>query len=480
MGSNRMRGEEKIVNLEKVFNPRSVAIIGVSSNPRKLGYQCLKALLTDGYQGKIYPIHPQLKELMGIKVYNSLDEIRDSVDLAIIAVSAPKVPAVLKECIKKNIKAVIIISSGFKEIGEYGEELEKQLREIADKHDICIVGPNCLGAANLKANLNATFFPSFVKVKSGDISLISQSGGITGTLLYHAADLGVGIAKFISIGNRCNMDFADYIQYFYKDHETKVIGMFLEGTEDARRMYEVAKKVTKVKPILVYKAGKTETGIKGVKSHTGSLAGKTELYSAAFKQAGIIEVKSIRELIEAAKALSIVKYPPKNNRVAIITHTAGPSIVATDILEKEGIKLAKLSEETIRKIQSIMPFPIPITNPVDTLGFGYALPELYGKIAEQILADNSVDLLLAIYSPSFQDEIRTPAKELIEATKRREKQIIVSFNSPLIRKPKDVEALERNGIPVFFDPESAARATAKLVKYYTEVKSSEKNHQYTF
>ena len=232
-------------------------------------------------------------------------------DLAIIAVSAPKVPDIIKKCAKKNIKAVIIISSGFKEIGEYGETLEKQLKEIADKYGVCVVRPNCLGAANIRIGLNATFFPSFVKAKPGNISLISQSGGITGTLLYHAVDLGAGIAKFVSIGNRCNMDFADYIQYFYKDPETKVIGIFLEGTEDARRMYEVAKQVTKVKPILVYKAGRTETGVKGVKSHTGSLAGKIELYSAAFKQAGIIEVQSIRELIEAAKALSVAKYPPK-------------------------------------------------------------------------------------------------------------------------------------------------------------------------
>lgn len=168
-----MRGEEKIGNLEKVFNPESIAIIGVSSNPRKLGYQCLKALLTDGYQGTIYPVHPQLKELMGVKVYNSLDEIIGSVDLAIIAVSAPKVPDALRECAKKNIKAVIIISSGFKEIGEHGEILEKKIKEIANMHGICIIGPNCLGAANLRVNLNATFFPSFVKVKPGNISLIS-------------------------------------------------------------------------------------------------------------------------------------------------------------------------------------------------------------------------------------------------------------------------------------------------------------------
>jgi len=467
-----MREEEKIVNLEKVFNPRSVAIIGVSSNPRKLGYQCLKALLMDGYQGKIYPIHPKLKELMGVKVYNSLDEIKNSVDLAIIAVSAPKVPDILKKCAKKNIKAVIIISSGFKEIGEYGETLEKQLKEIAEKHGICVVGPNCLGAANIKTGLNATFFPSFVKAKPGNISLISQSGGITGTLLYHAVDLDAGIAKFVSIGNRCNMDFADYIQYFYKDPETKVIGIFLEGTEDARRMYEVVRQVTKVKPILVYKAGRTETGVKGVKSHTGSLAGKIELYSAAFKQAGIIEVQSVRELIEAAKALSVAKYPPKGSRVAIITHTAGPSIVATDILETRGCKLAKLSKETVKGIQSLLPFPIPITNPVDILGFGYATPELYGETVRKVLMDDNVDLLLAIYSPSFQPEIRVPAQEMIEAVKEYKKQIVAVLNSPLIKKPKEVFELENAGIPVFFDPESGARASATLVHYYTKIRST--------
>ena len=465
-----MRGEEKIGNLEKVFNPKSIAIIGVSSNPRKLGYQCLKALLTDGYQGTIYPVHPQLKELMGIKVYNSLDEIRGSVDLAIIAVSAPKVPDALRECAKKNIKAVIIISSGFKEIGEYGEILEKQIKEIADMHGICIIGPNCLGAANLRANLNATFFPSFVKVKPGNISLISQSGGITGTLLYHAVDLDAGVAKFVSIGNRCNMDFADYIEYFYRDPETKVIGIFLEGTEDARRMYEVAKKVTKVKPILVYKAGKTETGIKGVKSHTGSLAGKAELYSAAFKQAGIIEVQSIRELIEAAKALSVAKYTPKGNRVAIITHTAGPSIVATDILETYGCKLAKLSKETIEGIRSLLPFPIPITNPVDLLGFGYAIPELYGEVAKRVLTDDNVDLLLTIYSPSFQHEIRVPVKEMIEAFEECRKPIVAVLNAPVFKKPKEAENLEKAGIPVFFDPESGAKASAILIHYCTKIK----------
>jgi len=465
-----MRGEEKIRNLDKIFNPKSVAIIGVSNDPRKLGYQCLKALLMDGYQGKIYPVHPQLKELMGIKVYNSLDEIDDQIDLAIIAISAPNVPDVLKECAKKNIKGVIVISSGFKELGKQGEILEEQLKKIAEEHSICIVGPNCLGATNTKINLNATFFPSSVKVKSGSVSLISQSGGITGNLLYHAVDIGTGIAKFVSVGNRCNLDFADYIEYFYRDPETKVIGIFLEGTEDARRMYEIAKQVTKTKPILVYKAGKTKTGIKSVKSHTGSLAGRSELYSAVFRQAGIIEVQSIKELVEAAKALSVVKYPPKGNRVAIITHTAGPSIVATDILEARGCKLAELSKETIKNIQSLLPFSIPITNPVDMLGFGYAIPELYGEAVKRVLADNNVDFLLAIYSPSFQSEIRVPAKEMIEALEEYRKPIVAVLNAPISKKPKEAESLEKAGIPVFFDPESGAKASAILIYYYTKIK----------
>lgn len=266
------------------------------------------------------------------------------------------------------------------------------------------------------------------------------------------------------------MDFADYIEYFYRDLETKVIGIFLEGTEDARRMYEIAKRVTKVKPILVYKAGKSETGVRSVKSHTGSLAGKAELYSAAFKQAGIIEVQSIRELVEAAKVLSVARYSPKSNRVVIITHTAGPSMVATDILEAHGCVLAKLSEETIEGIRGLLPFPVPITNPVDLLGFGYAIPELYGKVIKKVLADDNVDLLLTIYSPSFQHEIRVPVKEVIEAFEEYRKPIVAVLNAPLSKKPEETEDLEKAGIPVFFDPESGARASAILMYYYAKIK----------
>ncbi|MHA1595550.1 MAG: acetate--CoA ligase family protein [Candidatus Baldrarchaeia archaeon] len=465
-----MERKIRILNcLDKLFNPKSVAVIGVSEEPRKLGYQCLKALLMDGYEGRIYPVHPRLKQLMGLRVYNSLDEIEDEIDLAVIAVSAPNVPDALMSCARKKIKCAIVISSGFKEIGGMGEDLERKIKEIAEKHKICIVGPNCFGAANLKAKLNATFGPGVLKLKPGNISIISQSGGMTGAILYHALDLDAGIAKFVSVGNRCNLDFADYIEYFYHDPDTKVIAIFLEGTEDARRFIEVAKRVTKSKPILVYKAGKTKTGTVGVKSHTGSLAGKPELYSAAFKQAGIIEVQSIRELIEGAKVLSIMKHPPRGNRVAVVTHTAGPSIVVSDILESRGCTIANLSDKTIEEIRKLLPFPIPISNPVDLLGFGYALPELYGETVKRVLADENVDLLITIYTPSFQPEIRVPAKEMVEAVREYQKPLIAVLIAPLSMKPEEVEYLENAGIPVFFDPESGARAATIAIHYYTRI-----------
>jgi len=449
---------------EPLFSPKSVAIIGASRSPVKLGYQSLKALLEAEYPGKIYPINPNAETVGKYKAYPSVLDVPDEIDLAVISLPSFEVLDAVKDCARKGVKGVVIFASGFKELDEQGAQMEKEIARVCNERGIKIIGPNTIGLMNSYSNLNASFGP-MGKLPRGDISIISQSGGMGTTLLSHLLELELGFSKFVGVGNRANVEVADVLLYLKEDPTTKVICIFLEGVEDARKLVQVAKEVAEEKATLICKVGKTEVAARAAFSHTGSLAGSYELYRAAFAQAGILEVIEPSELVDAAKAISILP-PAKGEKVALVTHTAGPSLVITEVLERYGIKLSVLSEETKKLVQEAMPVNITVQNPCDLLGVAYVIPELYGVVGRILLEDSDVNALIAVYTPSFQPEIRLPAKELIEITRATNKPVIAALISPSILPIEEKSYLEQNGVAVYRNPERAAKAVANYIKYW--------------
>jgi len=459
----------KIKALHCIFEPTTIAIIGASDKPQKLGSLTLRALQASGFPGRIYLVHPTLQQVGELPVYSRLQDVPEAIDLALIAVQGPRVPQILRDCAENEIHGAVVYSAGFKELGAQGKALQDDIATISNEACIGVVGPNCLGIGNIPRNLNATFFPYPTPINPGKVSLISQSGGVAGLMLYAAVDAQLGIAKFASIGNRVNLDFADFLQYFKQDSETETICLFIEGTEDARCLMEIAQQLSVTKPILAYKVGKTPVAQRATKSHTGSLAGRGALYSSAFRQAGIQEVKGVAELIDTAKALSILPYLPKGNRVACVTHTLGPTIIAAEILETHGIQLPPPNPDTVRGIQNAMglPLDLPIDNPIDLLALGWARPNIFAKALHLAAQGNQYDAFLTIFSPNFQPDIGggTPTEGLLRVLRQTKKPIISVLNSPITFPPPEKALLEEGGIPVFTSPARGAIALANIIGY---------------
>ena len=455
----------KVDSLNRLFNPESIAIIGASNRPNKLGSLTLRALQDSN--ARKYPVNPRYSEINGLKCYFSATDIGEDIDLAIIALGPLNVLPALKDCAEANAGGVIIFSAGFKELGPLGEEHQAQVKEIADAAHIAVIGPNCLGAGNPRNALNATFFPHPTPVQGGSVALVSQSGGVAGLMLYEAADAGVGVSKFASIGNRVNIDFHDMVRYLGQDDETEVVCLFVEGTEHARSMYHEMAHVTKDKPIIMYKVGKTPTSRKVALSHTGSLAGRYELYSAAARQSGAIEANTVTEMIDTAKILSICRTHLRGRNVAIVTHTLGPSLIAAQILEKAGASLPPPSQGTSSTIQKMlgMQVEIEITNPVDLLAQGWADPEIFAGAFNLIMDEPQYDAVVIVFSPNYQDDIGggVPIDSILEKTSTSEKAVIAILNSPVCTPPTGKDRLERGRVPVFSNPERAAQALSNVL-----------------
>ncbi|TFH00152.1 hypothetical protein E4H12_00095 [Candidatus Thorarchaeota archaeon] len=453
-------------SLDRLFAPKSVAVIGASDKQEKLGALTLLALNT--FEGNVYPVNPRLESIGKLTCYSSIRDIDDQIDLAMIAVGPQHVIPAMTECAEVDIGGAIIFSAGFKELGGIGIEHQKKLREIVDEAHIAVIGPNCLGAGNPNIGMNATFFPHPVQIKKGSVAMVSQSGGVTGLMLYRASDSGLGISKFASVGNRVNIDFHDLIRYFRQDAETEVICLFIEGTEYGREMVNEMSLTTPKKPVIVFKVGKTPASRDAALSHTGSLAGNADLYSAAIRQAGGVEVAGVSEMIDTAYLLSICKHRPKGNRVAIVTHTLGIALIAAQTLELNGVELPNPTEETAGKIQSMldMPIDIPIKNPIDLLAQGWAQPKIFADAFKMILNEEYYDAIMIVFAPNYQDDIGggIPIPTIVKASKEVSKPVVSILSSPDSNKPPGYEILEASGIPFFSSPQRAATALANLMK----------------
>lgn len=450
--------------LETIFKPKAVAVIGASDNPEKLGSHVMRSLTEGNYPGRIYPVNPGKSEILGIKTYPSLLQIPDEVDLSIIVLPAEQVPKIINECHEKGIRGIVLITAGFREIEDRrGEFLQKEITERANRFGIKIIGPNTFGIVNLHLPLNASFTPEFSKVQKGGIGFVSQSGGMSHLFGFLSMKHQVGLSKIVGLGNRCNVDFWDMIEYLEQDPDTKVMAMYLEGVDHPRRLIEVAKPRDSRKPIVAYKAGRSSTGDKASQFHTGSLAGKHEIYEAAFKQAGILTVNSSEELLDTAKALALSPLPEGNN-VAILSGQAGPGMAASDVCEMEGLLVSSFSADTQKKINALLP-PLAIrTNPVDMGPAWYDSEAIKGTV-ETVLNDKWIHAVVfcIMFASANRPAVGTLAHALLQMEIK--KPILCCISAPEGIWDEEIRRLEQAGIPNYPTPERAARAVGNLVKY---------------
>ncbi len=453
-----------MMSLDSFFNAQNIVIIGVSRDPNKVGHVIFRNFIDGGYQGKLFIVNPNAENILNYHSYASILDIDDKIELAIVAVPAEIVPKVLEGCGKKKIQNVIIVSAGFKEVGNY--KLEKKLEDVIKKYKLRVIGPNALGVFDAYSKIDSLFLPRFrmSRPKEGVISFVCQSGAIGSSVVDLATAEGYGFAKFISYGNAVDVDESDLIEYLGNDEKTKVICLYIEAVKDGRRFLEVCKKVSKKKPIIAIKGGVTEAGAKATLSHTGSLAGSAEIYFGAFKQAGIIHAENLEDMFDFAKILEkCIK--PKGENMMIITNGGGYGILAVDAASKNGTTLAELSKETKKELRKQLPQIINIENPLDLVGD--ATSGRYKLCIDVCMKDKNVDVLLIIVlvqTPLIATDI---VDVLVEANDLRKKPIIVvsagGEYTEVMRKN-----LESNGIPTYTYPEDAVRAVQQLVEYYNK------------
>jgi len=451
---------QKVKNLNAVFHPNSIAVIGASREPNKIGHVIVKNFVDGGFGGKVYPINPNAEEILGLKSYKSVLHIKEKVDSAVIAVPAPAVARVLEECGKKGVKGVVLITGGFSEVGKVDEE--KKIAAIAEKYGIALIGPNCMGVLTPATRVDSVFLPIYKlgRPRVGKIAFISQSGAVGGCIVDLAARAGIGMSKFVSYGNAAVINECDLLEYLADDKETEIIVVYLEGVKDGRRMLDVARRITRKKPVVVIKAGKSAAGAEAAKSHTGSLAGTAEAYKAAFKQARMIEAETLDELFDFAK---IFDQPlPSGRRVGIITNGGGMGVLATDSLEAEGLKLAKFTSGTNSLLRQSLPSYANVRNPLDIVGD--ADSHRYEIAINAMMRDPGVDVILLIILFQTAAIDSGVVNIAIRASDQRKKPIIaVCTGGEYTEMHKRI--MESYGIPTYASPSSAMRAIAKFMEY---------------
>ncbi|MFH0797921.1 MAG: CoA-binding protein [Candidatus Woesearchaeota archaeon] len=453
--------------MNSVFYPKSVAVIGASREPMAVGHGIVQNLINGGvfqteynrpFKGKIFLINPNADEILGIKCNKTLADVKDDIDLAIIAVPSKFVASVVRDCVKKKVKGVIIISAGFAEIGSEGKKLQDEISNELKKANIPLIGPNCLGMINTFA-VNASFAPAMPP--QGSIAFVSQSGALADSVIDWAIAKNYGFSKIISVGNGANLDVSDFIEYLSDDKETKSIAMYIEALKDGRKFMAAAKKCKK--PIVVLKAGKTEAGRSAISSHTGSLAGSYKVYEAAFSQCGVKIAKNVEELFEQAQLLSMM---PRdiNNSVAIITNGGGCGVLAADRCKELGINLSKLSKETMDKLDKSgkMHPAYSKGNPLDLIGD--ALSERYEAALDAVLSQEDVGAAIVIQTLQTMTQPIENAKAIINAQKKYPgKPILAVFmGGTFTREGKHY--LEVHNVPVYLYPEKAVEALSALIK----------------
>jgi len=446
--------------LEPLFSPRSIAVIGASRRRDSIGYALLHNLVSNEFAGPIYPVNPLAKAIHSLRCYPTIGAIPDPIDLAIIVVPKEAALGAVDECLKHGVKGLVVITAGFGETGAEGAEREGLLREKVREAGVRMIGPNCMGIINTEAkvSLNATFAPT--PARAGSIGFVSQSGALGVAILNVASDLGIGLTQFASMGNKADVSGNDLIEHWEGDPETRVIAMYLESFGNPRRFAEIAKRVSRKKPILVVKSGRTAAGARAATSHTGAIAGADVTVSAILDQCGVLRADTIEQLFDVARALDACPLP-EGNRVAILTNAGGPAIMATDACVNLGLEISELSEGTKEHLRSFLPAEASVNNPVDMIASANA--EQYGKALAEMLDDPNVDMAIAINVTPLLTSPIDVLEAIDEAARTRKKPVL----AVMMATEEFYETIKlRPGLPpVYRFPESAAGALQQLSRY---------------
>ncbi len=453
---------DSVEQLDHIFCPRTVAVVGASASPEKMGFRVVANLLGAGFGGRVYPVNPGLSELFGLRAYPSVSAIPGEIDLAVVAIPAELTIAAVKECISCGVKGAVLISGGFREVGtEAGAALQAELEDLAGKGKMKIIGPNTLGLVNPRLNLNASFQSTLGLLRAGNVAVVAQSGGMCIYISHALSNHNVGISKAMGLGNRCGLDFDEVIAYLGQDEETKVIAIYVEGLEQPQLLMKAAREVVKRKPIVAYKGGRGGGIDKTALSHTGALAGRYEFYQAAFTQAGIISVDSLTELIDVAKALAF-QPPSLGNRVAIFSVQAGPAIVMVDKCHELGLRLAQFSPATRQRLEQLGSPLNAIDNPVD-VAWKSDERDACREMLRVVLDDGGVDGV--VVGAVFLGSNMGLMWAVVDIAKDDKKPIAVCLDSPHGAAQAEITALEESGVPTYPLPERAVSGLAALVKY---------------
>lgn len=456
------------MSISAFFTPNSVAVIGASTNPNKLGHAVVKNLIDGGYlidQRKIFPINLNAEKILDLPAYPSVLDVPDPIDLAIVVIPYPAVPEAIRLCGEKGVPAAIIITAGFREAGKEGLAREQEVLEIAQEHGIRLVGPNCLGVIDTVTPLNASF--SAGMPPGGPMAFMSQSGAL-GTAILDWAQAGrLGLSKFVSLGNKADVNEIDLLRTWEEDPSSRVILCYIEGLPDGQEFIRVAWEVTRKKPVVAIKSGITQAGARAVTSHTGSLAGSEQAYQAAFHQAGVLRAETLQELFDYARGFGYLP-PLKGDHIAIITNAGGPGILATDALERAGLKLARFDPECIRSLERFLPDAASAANPVDVLGD--ARSDRYRFALEQVVADPHVDGVIVILTPQAMTEISETAQVVADLASRIDIPVAACFMGEA-RVEEGTIILAEHNIPNYPYPEQAADVF-KAMKTYRQYQST--------
>jgi acyl-CoA synthetase (NDP forming) len=467
---------------EFLFNPRSVAVVGASNKMEKWGFNILNILVSKGGR-QVYAINKKENEVQGMKAYSSVMELPGSIDLAVITVPFTDIPAAMRDCVQKGVKAAVVISGGLAETGEEGARVQEEMVEIARSGGMRFVGPNCMG--NFDTFTDFFTVPYLPPVKKGPLSLITQSGNASQSLIYQASQVGLGFSKYISSGNEADLHFEDYLEYLGNDPETKIILGYVEGFREGRRFIELARRITREKPIIIMKAGRTEAGARAARSHTASLAGSDVVMNSVFRQCGVIRVETIEELVDTALVL-LGQPKPRGRRVGVYSTGGGAAVIAADALMGQGLEVPALSPATMRELNSLMSGRWSRGNPVETGGdfFDY-------NCVWPLMRDDNIDAVLIIggggaamsyaswvpiasvlseaverwMDAQEQIELREIEKMIELMNKYQKPAIMTNMGVPNVRKGKLLKKLEDTHLVHLLTPERAARALAHLVRY---------------
>ncbi|WP_300461422.1 acetate--CoA ligase [Desulfobacula sp.] len=448
--------------LDAIFAPETVAVIGVSTQKGKVGHDIFANILYGGFTGTLYPVNPKAKSILSVKCYTSIANIPDPIDLGMIILPPKAALQAVKECISKGVKGIVIVSAGFKEVGGEGAQIEIKIKQLCAKAKIRLVGPNCLGVINPSptVSLNASF--SSRMPKPGNVSFISQSGALCTAVLDYAADKGFGFSKFISIGNKADVDELDLLRYYHNDPDTDVVMIYMEELSRGAEEFisEVREMTSGTHPthVIVIKSGSSDAGAKAAASHTGALAGSDALYDAIFTMSGILRCSTVNQLFDYAQAFAGNKYPT-GDKIAIITNAGGPGIIATDMSEQSGLKLATFSDETIKELKKYLPATANFHNPVDVIGD--AAKDRYENTLATVLSDRGVDAALIILTPQSMTDAIGTAEAIVHIARNSIKPIVCAFMG-VVDVSDGVKLLQKHKIPVYQFPESAARSLGAL------------------